>query len=365
MKRRAKGSVVRALLVTMLLVAASSAHAQWTFSGSHIYNTNVGNVGIGTAGPLSKFHVSGGDISVSADFGIRKDGNQFIFGYSSTLPGIVMGSGDVGDKFKINAGGVERFRIMTNGTVGIGTQAPGALMHIRDFNETGSPSSFPSPSTGIYIERTYATASEASLVLQGSTKATSGTGRIYLGNADEYDSTLITGGAGSFTFYARNGGAPLAQVAAITSGGTLTATNIAAKYQDVAEWVPSTGDLSPGTVVVLNPDHSNQVMASHRTYDTRVAGVVSESPGVILGSEGSEKEKIATTGRVRVRVDATKKAIAIGDLLVTSDKPGVAMKSEPVNVAGIEMHRPGTIVGKALEPLNGGQGEILVLLSLQ
>jgi hypothetical protein len=29
------------------------------------------------------------------------------------------------------------------------------------------------------------------------------------------------------------------------------------------------------------------------------------------------------------------------------------------------MHAPGTIIGKALEPLAGGKGEILVLLSLQ
>ncbi len=29
------------------------------------------------------------------------------------------------------------------------------------------------------------------------------------------------------------------------------------------------------------------------------------------------------------------------------------------------MHRPGTIIGKALEPLSTGEGTILVLLSLQ
>jgi hypothetical protein len=29
------------------------------------------------------------------------------------------------------------------------------------------------------------------------------------------------------------------------------------------------------------------------------------------------------------------------------------------------MHRPGTLIGKALEPLSEGEGEILVLLSLQ
>jgi len=50
---------------------------------------------------------------------------------------------------------------------------------------------------------------------------------------------------------------------------------------------------------------------------------------------------------------------------VTSDIPGVAMKSEPVNLGGVQLHRPGTLIGKALEPLQKGRGEILVLLSLQ
>ena len=55
----------------------------------------------------------------------------------------------------------------------------------------------------------------------------------------------------------------------------------------------------------------------------------------------------------------------IGDLLVTSDMPGVAMKSEPIVINGRKLHSPGTLIGKALEPLANGQGEILVLLSLQ
>ncbi|HET7433859.1 MAG TPA: hypothetical protein VFN10_04005 [Thermoanaerobaculia bacterium] len=147
--------------------------------------------------------------------------------------------------------------------------------------------------------------------------------------------------------------------------GTLTGGNIAATYQDVAEWVPATTDLEPGTVVVLNPTHSNEVMASHTAYDTTVAGVVSAQPGIILGIGGDTKEQIATTGRVKVRVDANKGAIHIGDLLVTSDKPGTAMRSTPVEVQGVKFHQPGTVIGKALEPLANGEGTILVLLSLQ
>lgn len=41
------------------------------------------------------------------------------------------------------------------------------------------------------------------------------------------------------------------------------------------------------------------------------------------------------------------------------------MKSDPVDVSGIPMHRPRTLIGKALEPLDKGEGEILVLLGLQ
>jgi hypothetical protein len=41
------------------------------------------------------------------------------------------------------------------------------------------------------------------------------------------------------------------------------------------------------------------------------------------------------------------------------------MKSVPVEIGGVRIHRPGTLIGKALEPLEKGTGEILVLLSLQ
>jgi hypothetical protein len=86
---------------------------------------------------------------------------------------------------------------------------------------------------------------------------------------------------------------------------------------------------------------------------------------VILGEGGSGKVMVATTGRVRVKVDATKAPIRVGDLLVTSDQEGIAMRSQPLDLGGTPIHRPGTLIGKALEPLERGVGEILVLLSLQ
>lgn len=151
----------------------------------------------------------------------------------------------------------------------------------------------------------------------------------------------------------------------ISSAGAITGARVSATYQDVAEWVPTVQKLAPGTVVILDPGRTNHVMASATAYDTKVAGVVSAEPGVILGVAGDDKVKVAMTGRVKVKVDASRGAIKVGDLLVTSGVEGVAMKSVAVDLGGVSIHRPGTIIGKALEPLEKGTGEILVLLSLQ
>lgn len=182
---------------------------------------------------------------------------------------------------------------------------------------------------------------------------TFGTAPLVFGTNQQ--SRMVIGGSGG-----------ISMTGPITVSGTLTATQvIGATYQDVAEWVDSDNRLVPGTVVVVARNQVNHVVPSAKAYDTRVAGVVSEKPGVILGVEGDAKSMIATSGRVRVHVDATAAPIEIGDLLVTSGKPGMAMKSIPANVSGIEMHRPGTLLGKALEALPSGEGDILVLLSLQ
>jgi hypothetical protein len=148
-------------------------------------------------------------------------------------------------------------------------------------------------------------------------------------------------------------------------GNIKVSGNINAKYQDVAEWVDSSQELVAGTVVVLDSSRSNHVIAATQSYDSRIAGVISLQPGLTLGEEAEGRVLVATTGRVRVKVDATEGAIQIGDLLVTSNREGFAMKSLPIDVGGVRMHRPGTLIGKALEPLAKGTGEILVLLSLQ
>ncbi len=158
-------------------------------------------------------------------------------------------------------------------------------------------------------------------------------------------------------------GNPLAKLHVV--GDAQVDGNLAAKYQDVAEWVKAPSLPPAGSVVIVDPKTHDQVLQAFAAYDTRVAGVVSYRPGLLLGEAGDDKVKVAHSGRVKVKVDASFAPIAVGDLLVTSPTPGHAMRSVPVELGGTSIHRPGTLLGKALEPLDAGQGEILVLLTLQ
>ena len=144
----------------------------------------------------------------------------------------------------------------------------------------------------------------------------------------------------------------------------------AAKYEgggsDVAEYFPVAEDPEPGTVMVIGED--SKLQCSTTAYDTTVAGIVSTAPGVSLGTSetGNEGEKlIAVAGRVSCKVDASYAPIKPGDLLTTSDTPGHALKAQPVVIGGVEIYRPGTTIGKALEPLDSGIGVIDVLVTLQ
>jgi hypothetical protein len=129
---------------------------------------------------------------------------------------------------------------------------------------------------------------------------------------------------------------------------------------DVAEYFPASECPEPGTVMVIDPSGGSKLRCSTIAYDTTVAGIVSTEPGVSLGTEedGNDGESlIAVAGRVPCKVDATYASIEAGDLLTTSDTPGHAMKATNPAI--------GTILGKALEPLDSGAGVIEVLVTLQ
>lgn len=249
------------------------------------------------------------------------------------------------------------------GNVGIGTKNPQTALHVGgsllatgNTSMTNPTSVGPAFNAGYYATGGYAFS-------QGYNFTTSAYVPLYADGSKFVINANSNGNVGIGTV---NPTTKLHVVGDGTVTGNLTVSGtLNAKYQDVAEWVPSSQALATGTVVVLDSTKSNYVVASEQPYDTQVAGVITAQPGVALGESGEGKVLVATTGRVKVKVDASSGPIKIGDLLVTGDKQGFAMKSLPVEFGGVRLHRPGTLIGKALEPLADGQGEILVLLSLQ
>jgi len=349
----------------LLVVAAHPTDIlaqQWNGpdASGNISNTNTGNVGIGTSNPdlyarLNVYKAAGAGVDVQSSSAggwsrLRLVTGTHTYGWftgDSTQP-------DAPNKIGLYDYTASAFRMMfdSSGNVGIGTPTPGAklevdgsgLLRVTEGTRTA-------PTSGVGLELS---ADSSGSYVGAYNRSTSSYRRLYF-----YGSPYVFEG-GNVGIGITNPQKKLDVQGDIQASGT-----IFAKYQDVAEWVPSSEQLGAGTVVVLDQTKSNQVTSSTTAYDTRVAGVISAQPGITLGEKSDSKVLVATTGRVRVRVDASRGSIAIGDLLVTSDVPGLAMKSEAVNLGGVQIHRPGTIIGKALEPLAKGKGEILVLLSLQ
>ncbi len=135
---------------------------------------------------------------------------------------------------------------------------------------------------------------------------------------------------------------------------------------DFAEMLPAAAGLEPGDVLVIGPE--GVLVRSDQPNQTNVAGVYSSAPGFLGGmtieGEDDGRVPIALVGIVPVKVSAENGPIRPGDLLTPSSTPGHAMKADPVDVGGLKIYRPGTIIGKALESLDQGQGVIRVLITL-
>jgi hypothetical protein len=209
----------------------------------------------------------------------------------------------------------DRMVIKENGNVGIGTSSPSAKTHIN--NTANQPALRIDSSAGTNALEIYNTEGGQNLIF----RVERATGNVY---AD-----------GSFT----GGGA------------------------DVAERIDVTEAVEPGDVVEIDPDNPGKFRKAREALSTRVAGVISTAPGVVLGNKSAEHNDarpiLALAGRVPVKATAKYGAIAVGDLLVSSPIPGYAMKC-PDKTQCI-----GAVIGKALEPLAEGSGLIEVQVVLR
>jgi hypothetical protein len=130
------------------------------------------------------------------------------------------------------------------------------------------------------------------------------------------------------------------------SAGLITGTSTAARYADLAEMYAADAEIEPGTVVHFAGD--GKVAACDVANCRAVAGIISTDPAHLMNSD-QEGVALALAGRVPCKVTGP---VAAGDLMVSAGN-GMAMAN---NEAAM-----GTVIGKAIEANEGGEGVIEVL----
>ena len=276
-------------------------------------------------------------------------------GSSVSVSGTVTGASVVG-------GVMTGSSVSVSGTV-TGASVVGGVM-------TGSSVSVSGAVTGASLVGTLTTASQTNITAVGTLTSVSVSGNVQGGNlrtaglisatgaitGANITGTSLTVSTGSVTCGSvvnanANGVGNIGS--ATTYFNTVFAKATSAQYADVAEKYRADADYPVGTVLIFGGEQ--EVTISQQEYSSAIAGTISENPAYVMnnGLAGQYVAVVALLGRVPCRVVGN---ISKGDLLVSSNIPGVATKLDPTR------HRPGVVIGKALKHYNSGTEGVIEIV---
>lgn len=193
-----------------------------------------------------------------------------------------------------------------------------------------------------------------------------GIGRLDLNRPNGQQSIALSADSGAH--FRSTNGRELVFVGIETRGGDREVGVVRVNGKDVADYsevfeLATRVGVVPGTVMSV-VESGLEIAPSAVAYDAKVVGVISGagglSSGMQLGGRQDETDDlpIALAGQVYVRVTTEGGPLSPGDLLVSSGRPGTAMR------AADRTRAMGAVLGKALQPFDGkvkdGSGEGLI-----
>jgi hypothetical protein len=273
-------------------------------------------------GTLTIFNDGGMSLGSGADLTISVSGGEDVVFQNNTLNGDII--------FKVNDGGVTKTVLTMDGSEGVIKN-----LVVQNLTVTGTETIFNTTTLAVednFIELNLGVSGAAFMPNYTGLKVNRGELSTALESdlywvwdetfADDFTTTYGNTGGAWTAFRAQgniNDSAPtLVDIRANIVHGRATT----AQYADLAERYAADMLLEAGDVVILGG--SKEVTKSTEELDSRVFGVVSESPAFLMNNDAGNNDShpmIALKGRVRVKVEGVGKA---GDRIVSSSTAGIA-----------------------------------------